>query len=70
MNGYRALGEGEEVCVEFFQNERHKFEARRVTGPDGTSPCTGTGIRKPKKLERCFNCFEKVSQKCLFSFFK
>lgn len=61
MDGYRAIGVGEEVSVEYFQNERNKLEARRITGPDGLSPCLGTGIKKPKKLERCYNCFEKVS---------
>ena len=47
------------MSVEYLLNDVNKLEAKRITGVDGVSECTGLGIAKPKRLERCFNCFER-----------
>ena len=59
MTGYRALGEKERVSVEYFLNDLNKFEAKRITAVDGVSQCAGLGLKKPKKLSRCYKCFEE-----------
>lgn len=59
MTGYRALGDTEKVSVQYFLNDMNKFEAKKITAVDGVSQCAGLGLKKPKKLDRCYKCFDQ-----------